>query len=99
MIIALAMMTSSCFPVISAEIHVAPTNGSDSTSCGAIDSPCATLSYAISNRIVPGGTVVAMPGVHRGAGGEGIQVSRALTVTGSGTAAETVLDCEGFGRG
>jgi hypothetical protein len=45
--------------------------------------------------------VIAMPGIHVGAGGvEGITVPDGITVTGgNGLGGEAVLDCQGSGRG
>ena len=82
-------------------IYVASTGGTNNASCGTnATAPCATLNYAVSSRASYGDTVVAMPGVHAGAGGDGIQLPDGITVTGgfSGTTA-TVLDCQGSGRG
>ena len=86
-----------------ATVHVAPMGGQDTTHCGNVSNPCASLQYAVSNRTVSGDTVVAMSGVHRGPFsprgkvGDGIELSgRDITVTGLGRA---VVDCQGSGRG
>ena len=80
-----------------AVIHVAPTGGKDTNSCGSLSMPCATLQYAVSHAS-PNSTVLAMPGVHKGAGGEGIDLSGLdnVEVTGQGHA---VVDCSRSGRG
>ena len=76
-------------------IRVAPTGGRDNVTCGSLSSPCASLQFAVS-LAAPNGTVRALPGVHKGAGGEGIELNGTVKVTGQGHA---VVDCEGSGRG
>ena len=101
----MATTTTTCMrSTTAATVHVAPTGGGqDIPNCGDVSSPCASLQYAISNRALPGDTVVAMPGVHRGPFGPpgdlggGIELAgRNITVTGRGGA---VVDCQGSGRG
>jgi len=71
--------------------------GNDTQQCGSAQAPCDTLQYAISDRAGYGDTVIAMSGVHRGSGGNGINLSgQSVTVKGQGNA---VLDCGGSGRG
>jgi len=44
--------------------------------------------------------VIAMPGIHAGAGGEGISLQKTITVTGGDAqGGQAVLDCHGSSRG
>ena len=47
----------------SSTVYVAA-SGSNSSSCGAQSSPCATLTYALANRVSAGGTVLVGPGTY-----------------------------------
>jgi hypothetical protein len=43
--------------------YVAPT-GSNTSGCGASGSPCATVSYALSNKVAAGDTIIVNPGTY-----------------------------------
>jgi hypothetical protein len=73
---------------VQADIYVSTTGGDD-PSCGAVDSPCRTISYAVDNRAQAGATVSVAAGVYT----ETFSLKAGVIISGTGAGA-TIVDGE-----